>query len=169
MVSFSSKCTFCVSSSILVSVTFTEVLMKDLARMLIQARKIKNYSLSFKMMLSICLVFLEKILWTKLWSSNFQNATFEKSYHSSDGNLSHQSVLSYRWFQIKIIAINTRNTMTSSYHSKVRSTQNKGVKFLFGTWTFGVIFSCLGEAKVSTINSDLRNFVDVQRLHENIK
>ena len=59
--------------------------------------------------------------------------------------------------------------MTSSYHSKVRSTQNKGVTFLFGTWTFGVIFPCLGEAKVSTINSDLRNFVDVQRLHENIK
>ena len=30
----------------------------------------------------------------------------------------------------------TRNTMASSYHSKVRSSQNKGVAFLlFGTWT----------------------------------
>ena len=28
---------------------------------------------------------------------------------------------------------------------------------------------CLDEAKVSTVNSDLTNFVDVQRLHENIK
>ena len=59
--------------------------------------------------------------------------------------------------------------MTSSYHSKVRSTQNKGVTFLFGTWTFSVIFPCLGEAKVSTVNSDLRNVVDVYRLYENIK
>ena len=31
-----------------------------------------------------------------------------------------------------------------------------------------IIFPCLGEAKVSTVNSDLTNFVDVQRLHENI-
>ena len=59
--------------------------------------------------------------------------------------------------------------MTSSYHSKVRSTQNKGVTFFFGKWTFIIIFPCLGEAKVSTVNSDLTNFVDVQRLHENIK
>ena len=61
--------------------------------------------------------------------------------------------------------------MSSSYDSKVRSTQNKGVMFLFcfGTCTFSIIFPCLGEAKVSTINSDLTNFVDVQRLHENIK
>ena len=59
--------------------------------------------------------------------------------------------------------------MTSSYHSKVRSTQNKGVTFLFGTWTFSVIFPCLGEVKVSTVNFDVRNVVDVQRLHDNIK
>ena len=34
--------------------------------------------------------------------------------------------------------MNTRNTMVSSYHSKVRSTQKKGVTFLFfffETWT----------------------------------
>ena len=59
--------------------------------------------------------------------------------------------------------------MTSSYHSKVRSTQNKGVTFLFGTWTFSVVFPCLGEAKVPTVDSDLRNVVDIQQLHENIK
>ena len=59
--------------------------------------------------------------------------------------------------------------MTSSYHSKVRSTQNKEVTLLFGTWNFIVIFPRVGEAKVSTVNSDLRNFVDVQCLHENIK
>ena len=56
--------------------------------------------------------------------------------------------------------------MTSSYHSRVvRSTQNKGVTFLFGTWAFSVISPCLGEAKVSIVNSDLRKVVDVQRLH----
>ena len=58
--------------------------------------------------------------------------------------------------------------MISSYHSKVRSTKNKGVTFLFGSWNF-IIFPCLCEAKVSIVNSDLINFVDVQRLHENIK
>ena len=59
--------------------------------------------------------------------------------------------------------------MTTSYHSKVRSTQNKGVTFLFDTWNFIIIFPRLSEAKVSTVNSDLTNFVNVQRLHENIK
>ena len=61
--------------------------------------------------------------------------------------------------------------MTSPYHSKVRSTQSKGVTFLLrlehGLY---VIFPGLDEAKVSTVNSDLTNFVDVQRcmkiLHE---
>ena len=60
--------------------------------------------------------------------------------------------------------------MSSSYHSKVRSTQNKSrVSLSSGTWTFSIIFPCLGEAKVSTVNSDLKNVVNVQRLHENIK
>ena len=58
--------------------------------------------------------------------------------------------------------------MTSSYQSRIRSAQNKGVTFLFGKWNF-IIFPCLGKAKVSAGNSDLRNFVDVERLHENIK
>ena len=39
---------------------FTEVLMKDLARMLIYVRKTKNCRVSFKMLLSVCLVFAEK-------------------------------------------------------------------------------------------------------------
>ena len=39
---------------------------------------------------------------------------------------------------------------------------------MFGTWTFSIIFPCLGEAKVSTVNSDLTNFVDVQGFHEHI-
>ena len=62
--------------------------------------------------------------------------------------------------------------MVSSYHSKVRSTENKEVTFLFcfvnGLLVlFSHFFSYFPE--VSTVNSDLINFVDVQRLHENIK
>ena len=50
------------SASIFVSVTFTEVLMKNLARMLIHVRKIKKCSVSFKMLWLICLVTVEKRL-----------------------------------------------------------------------------------------------------------
>ena len=39
---------------------FTEVLLKDLARMLTYVRKTKNCRVSFKMLLSMCLVFAEK-------------------------------------------------------------------------------------------------------------
>ena len=56
-----------------------------------------------------------------------------------------------------------------TFKDQIYSKQGSHVSFLFGTWTFGIIFPCLGEAKVSTVNSDLTNFVDVQRLHENIK
>ena len=83
-------------SSILVSVTFTEVLMKDLVCMLIRVCKIKNCRLSFKMLLSMCLIFVVK------------------GFEHSCG-------------------------------------------------------LCLGEAKVSTVKSDLTNFVDAQCLNENIK
>ena len=63
--------------------------------------------------------------------------------------------------------------MSSSYHSKVISTENKGVTFLFclvhGLLVkFSYVFSFYFP-KVSTVNSDLKNFVDVQRLCENIK
>ena len=53
--------------------------------------------------------------------------------------------------------------MSYSDHSKARPTQ------IWGSHDFCIIFSCLGEAKVSCVNSDLTNLVDVQRLHENIK
>ena len=60
--------------------------------------------------------------------------------------------------------------MTSSYYSKARSTQNKSVIFFFYLG-HGVISPSLVEAKVSSVYSDLTavNFVDIQRLHENIK
>ena len=54
---------------------------------------------------------------------------------------------------LKIITINTRNAMSSSYYSKVRSTTSKGVTFLFCLGHVGtlvnktlvnIIFLCLG-------------------------
>ena len=38
---------------------------------------------------------------------------------------------------------------------------------MFGTWTFSIIFPCLVEAKVPTVNSDLTNVVDVSRQNIN--
>ena len=55
------------------------------------------------------------------------------------------------------------------FKGQIYSKQGSHASILLGTWTFSNIFPCLGEAEVSTINSDLTNFVDVQRLHENIK
>ena len=94
-----SKCTLCVTvffqvpSSILVSVTFTEVLTKDLARMLIHVRKIG---------------YLSKFCWqcaSYLLRRDFEpscaqveNAIFEKDDHNRDGSRSHLGALSYRWF-----------------------------------------------------------------------
>ena len=66
--------------------------------------------------------------------------------------------------------MNARYTMASSSHSNVISTQNNEVTFLFCLdMHFSINFPCLGEARASTINSDLTNFAGVQRLHENIK
>ena len=66
--------------------------------------------------------------------------------------------------------MSTRNTMISSYHSKARSTHNKGITFfLFWDMDFSIIFLCLDGAKGFTVNSNLSNLVEFQRLHENIK
>ena len=59
--------------------------------------------------------------------------------------------------------------MSSSHHSKVRYTQNKGVMFLLCLeHGLSYYFPMFGETNVSTVNSELINFVDVQHLHENI-
>ena len=56
----------------------------------------------------------------------------------------------------------TRNTMASSYHSQVRSTQNKGVAFLlFGLWT---LVSFLHADAQPEIFQDRGGFVEVGHL-----
>ena len=52
--------------------------MKELAPIMIHARKIFNYRVSFKMLLSMYLTIVEKELWILLRSSNFQNGTVKK-------------------------------------------------------------------------------------------
>ena len=63
----------------------------------------------------------------------FQNHTFEKKTITATEVLYIQ-LLSYEVFLNKKIKMKTQNTMACSYHSKVTSTQSKGVPF----------FSCLG-------------------------
>ena len=54
--------------------------------------------------------------------------------------------------------------MSSSYHSKVRDLLKTRQSCFSFVWdmNFSIIFPYLGEAKVSTSNSDLTNFVDVK-------
>ena len=74
------------------------------------------------------------------------------------------------------LALNkNNNNKHAEYHDifipfkgQIYSKQGSHISLLLGTWTFSIIFPCLGEAKVPTVNSDLTNFVDVQRLHEHI-
>lgn len=66
---------------------------------------------------------------------------------------------------------NTRNTIASSYNSKVWSTQSIGVQFSpclgHGKWYY--IITCLGNGKVFADNSKLINLFDAQLFHENVK
>ena len=64
----------------------------------------------------------------------------------------------------------TPNTIVSSYHSKVSSTQNMRVPSHFSlAWVmeFNIVSPCSG--KVFSGSSNLTNLVDLQRLHENGK
>ena len=53
--------------------------------------------------------------------------------------------------------MSTWNTITSSYHLKVRSTQIKGITFFFclGNGLLDGLFACLDRAKVFTASSNL--------------
>ena len=61
------------------------------------------------------------------------------------------------------------------FKCQIYSKQGSHASLLFGTCSnfsktlVNIIFQCLGEAKVSTVNSDLTNFVDTQRVNENMK
>ena len=77
-------------------------------------------------------------------------------------------LFSYTVVSKQKIKMRTRNTMAPSYHSKVTSTQNKGVPF-FSCLAHGVSYfiSIFGLSHSFSDNSSLPIVVDVQRLHEN--
>ena len=113
---------------------FTEGLMKDVARKLIHVRKIFNCRVSFKMLFSMCLVFIGKELWTWLRSSNFQNATFEKNARRW-----RKSFSSKRPFLPLVLNKNNSNKH-AEYHGifmlfkvQIYSKQGSHICLLFGT------------------------------------
>ena len=79
-------------------------------------------------------------------------------------------LFSYTVVSKQKIKMKTQNIMTPSYHSKVTSTQNKGVPF-FSCLAHGVQYyiSVFGLSQSFSDISSLPILVDVQCLHENGK
>ena len=82
------------TSSIFVSLCFSQVLMKELTCMLICIHKIFNCWMSFKMVPSMCRILLLR----RDFKPSCDPVTFRmallKNYHNSDGSHSHPNVLS---------------------------------------------------------------------------
>ena len=55
------------------------------------------------------------------------------------------------------------------FKGQIYSKQGSHISFLFGIWTYFKYISCLDEAQVSTVNTNLIKFVGVQCLHKTIK
>ena len=80
---------------------------------------------------------------------------FQKNYCNSGGTHSHPT---------KKTKMNTQSTITSSYHSKIRSSQNMGVRnFSCVYMEFGNISACFSESY------NLSDLVDIQHEHEHGK
>ena len=122
----------------------TQVLMKELGRILILVREIFNCRVSFKMLLSVYLTIVEERLWIWLWSSNFQNSTFKK-ISITEAEVALIQITIPNTCSKQIIKIYTRNTMGSLYHSKVRSGKHRS------TTTLVLLFRVLVEAKIFLI------------------
>ena len=90
-----------------------------------------NFRKSLKKLLSRSLVVAEKELLTQPWRSKFQKGFFEKITISLKEVVLIEVHLLRDDSKQKKIKINTRNTITSSNHSKVRYTPNMRVSFFF--------------------------------------
>ena len=136
---------------------FAQVLMNVLERILTHVRKILNCRISFKMLLSRCLVIIEKELWTLLWSYNFQNGNFQKITITVARDTLIKVSFPNVGSNLKKIKMNTQNTMVSYYHSKVRSTQNMWVP-LFNCWVkeFSNMYPYFGKGKIFSDNSSMK-------------
>ena len=75
----------------------SQVSMKEWTRMLIHARKIFNCRVSFKMLLTMCLIIaVDKKLRTYCDQVIFRMA-LSKNYHNNEGHRSYPNLLSYHW------------------------------------------------------------------------
>ena len=139
-----------------------DVLMKELACMLIHVRKIFSCRMSFKMMSWMCLA--------NCWEgtlNNFQNATFEKI------TIIVREVVLIQVSFLTTGSKQTKNNEHTEYHdisipfkSQIHSKQGSHIFFCLDM-DFTIISPCLDRAKVFTVNYYLTNLVNVQRLHEN--
>ena len=108
-------------------IIITKVLMNELDRMLIDHLKFLDFWVFFKMLLTVCPVIVDKELWTWLWSSNFQNSTFQKiTITVTDVN--HMQVYFMTFCSKQKIKKNTQYRSIFILFKK-RSAQNKRVPF----------------------------------------
>ena len=124
----SARSNFCATFAGFCSIMFTQVLMKELERILV--RKTFNCRVSFKILLSMCLIIVEKELWTSLWSSNFQNSIFGKTSTTVWKSFLSKCPL-FSLVLNKKIKINTRNTIQKS---RLLQKHCRPIFLSFGSW-----------------------------------
>ena len=116
--------------------------------MLNNVRKIFDCQASFKMLLSMWLVIVEKKIKHSCDKVSFRT-TLLKKYHNSDESRSHPNVLCYRRFYTKKIKMKTRGTIASSFHSKTGILKTwKSYFSLVLVIKFSITSSCLGKVEV---------------------
>ena len=117
------------------------------------------------MLLSMCLVIVEK----GLFEQRCDQVTFRMPlYHNSDGSHSPPCVIFYRFVLNKIDNNKHAEYVIFIPFKGQRCHLKKAIMFLFCLGHGSIIFPYLDEAKVSTVNSDLTNFVAVTVLMKTI-
>ena len=117
-------------------ILFIEVLMKELAGIMIHLCDIFNCRVSFKILLPICLL----RRYADMLGENFEHSSNQANFRMKlSKKLTEHSRMSFssRWPSLSIILnkinkikkLNKGNTMTSSYRPKFRPTQSTGVLF----------------------------------------
>ena len=139
-----------ISSIFIYFMMSSQVLMKQLTCTLIHVRKIFNCRVSFKMLLSMCLMIFEKELRTYHWPSNFQNGTFEKLPQEWRTSFSFK-----RTFLPLVLRKKNKNENTE-YHSIF-------IPFKSQVYKTRQSYFSLVRVKPKFFQSNLTNLADVQR------
>ena len=136
-------------------IIITKVLMNELERMLIDHLNFLDFWVFFKMLLTVCPVIVDKELWTWLWSSNFQNSTFQKITITVT-DVDHMQVY-FMAFGSKQKIKKIHNTVPSSYLLKTGLLKTSESRF------------ALVSVQGFSVNYSRATSVDVQCLHKNGK